>query len=158
MFYFSSRLLYFYFCLTFSYRQAQATVLQALPLLNKYGISTKRPDDYFAEMAKSDQQMQKVSGFHEERLVGTYMFVQKSQQAHLNIFFLLQIRKKLISKQMILERSEKAKKLREQRKFGKKVGVYFISLLLMKQSINCGPFLKRPRCSTKFMSRYIDLI
>lgn len=44
----------------FSYRQAQATVLEALPKLNKFKISTKRPEDYFAEMAKSDQQMQKV--------------------------------------------------------------------------------------------------
>ncbi|XP_028259125.1 putative rRNA-processing protein EBP2 [Parambassis ranga] len=74
----------------FFYRQAQATVLEALPLLNKLGVSTKRPDDYFAEMAKTDQHMQKI-------------------------------RKKLISKQMQLERSEKVKKLREQRKFGKKV-------------------------------------
>ncbi|XP_023141796.2 probable rRNA-processing protein EBP2 [Amphiprion ocellaris] len=79
----------------FFYRQAQATVLEALPLLNKHGIATKRPDDYFAEMAKSDQQMQKI-------------------------------RKKLISKQMSLEKSEKAKKLREQRKFGKKVQVEVI--------------------------------
>lgn len=79
----------------FFYRQAQATVLQALPLLNKHGIATKRPEDYFAEMAKSDQQMQKI-------------------------------RKKLISKQAILEKSEKAKKLREQRKFGKKVQIEVI--------------------------------
>ncbi|XP_077440825.1 putative rRNA-processing protein EBP2 [Vanacampus margaritifer] len=77
------------------YRQAQATVLEALPLLNKNDIPTKRPDDYFAEMAKSDQQMQKI-------------------------------RKKLLSKQAIMERSEKAKKLREQRKFGKKVQVEVI--------------------------------
>ncbi|XP_072294421.1 probable rRNA-processing protein EBP2 [Eucyclogobius newberryi] len=76
----------------FFYRQAQATVLQALPLLNKHGIATKRPDDYFAEMAKSDQQMQKI-------------------------------RQKLIAKQSIIERSEKAKQLREQRKFGKKVQI-----------------------------------
>lgn len=76
----------------FFYRQAQATVLQALPLLNKHGIATKRPDDYFAEMAKSDQHMQKI-------------------------------RKKLIAKQSIIERSEKAKQLREQRKFGKKVQI-----------------------------------
>lgn len=48
-------------CLIYSYRQAQATVLEALPLLNKHNIATKRPDDYFAEMAKSDQHMQKVS-------------------------------------------------------------------------------------------------
>ncbi|XP_053178777.1 probable rRNA-processing protein EBP2 [Scomber japonicus] len=79
----------------FFYRQAQATVLAALPLLNKHGISTKRPEDYFAEMAKSDQHMQKI-------------------------------RKKLISKQAILEKSEKAKKLREQRKFGKKVQIEVI--------------------------------
>lgn len=43
-----------------SYRQAQATVLEALPRLKKLNIFTKRPEDYFAEMAKSDQQMQKV--------------------------------------------------------------------------------------------------
>ncbi|XP_069560933.1 probable rRNA-processing protein EBP2 [Brachyistius frenatus] len=79
----------------FFYRQAQATVLQALPLLNKHDIATKRPDDYFAEMAKTDQHMQKI-------------------------------RKKLLSKQMDLEKSEKAKKLREQRKFGKKVQVEVI--------------------------------
>ncbi|KAJ3599151.1 hypothetical protein NHX12_033114 [Muraenolepis orangiensis] len=79
----------------FFYRQAQATVLEALPLLKKLNISTRRPQDYFAEMAKSDQQMQKI-------------------------------RKKLISKQAILEKSEKAKKLREQRKYGKKVQVEVI--------------------------------
>lgn len=79
----------------FFYRQAQATVLEALPLLHKNKIATKRPDDYFAEMAKSDQHMQKI-------------------------------RKKLIAKQAILERSEKAKKLREQRKFGKKVQIEVI--------------------------------
>ncbi|XP_076829249.1 putative rRNA-processing protein EBP2 [Brachyhypopomus gauderio] len=76
----------------FFYRQAQATVLEALPKLQKLEIRTKRPDDYFAEMAKTDQHMQKI-------------------------------RKKLIQKEMAMEKSEKAKKLREQRKFGKKVQV-----------------------------------
>lgn len=47
------------FCVP-SYRQAQAAVLEALPKLRKLQIPTRRPDDYFAEMAKSDQQMQKV--------------------------------------------------------------------------------------------------
>ncbi|XP_009956977.1 PREDICTED: probable rRNA-processing protein EBP2, partial [Leptosomus discolor] len=41
------------------YRQAQAAVLEALPKLRKLQVPTRRPDDYFAEMAKSDQQMQK---------------------------------------------------------------------------------------------------
>lgn len=48
------------FIIVFSYRQAQATVLEALPKLKKLQILTKRADDYFAEMAKSDQHMQKV--------------------------------------------------------------------------------------------------
>ncbi|GAA6084405.1 probable rRNA-processing protein EBP2, partial [Tachysurus ichikawai] len=41
------------------YRQAQQTVLTALPKLQRLQIPTKRPEDYFAEMAKSDQHMQK---------------------------------------------------------------------------------------------------
>uniref|UniRef100_H2ZZ20 EBNA1 binding protein 2 n=1 Tax=Latimeria chalumnae TaxID=7897 RepID=H2ZZ20_LATCH len=44
----------------FFYRQAQATVLEALPRLHSLKMLTKRPEDYFAEMAKSDQHMQKV--------------------------------------------------------------------------------------------------
>lgn len=79
----------------FFYRQAQATVLEALPKLKKLHILTKRPDDYFAEMAKSDQHMQKI-------------------------------RQKLIIKQTAMEKSERAKKLREQRKYGKKVQVEVI--------------------------------
>jgi rRNA-processing protein EBP2 len=46
---------------TLFHRQAQAAVLIAIPKLKEQGVKTKRPDDYFAEMAKSDQHMQKVS-------------------------------------------------------------------------------------------------
>ncbi|OCT84879.1 probable rRNA-processing protein EBP2 isoform X1 [Xenopus laevis] len=42
------------------YRQAQAAVLYSLPRLRKLKVATKRPDDYFAEMAKTDQHMQKI--------------------------------------------------------------------------------------------------
>lgn len=42
------------------YHQAQASVLEVLPRLHQLKIPTRRPDDYFAEMAKSDQQMQKI--------------------------------------------------------------------------------------------------
>ncbi|XP_024082371.1 probable rRNA-processing protein EBP2 homolog, partial [Cimex lectularius] len=42
------------------YRLAQHAVLSVLPRLKKLGIPTQRPDDYFAEMAKSDDHMQKV--------------------------------------------------------------------------------------------------
>ncbi|KAK3919467.1 putative rRNA-processing protein EBP2-like protein [Frankliniella fusca] len=42
------------------HRQAQAAVLEGIPKLNSLGVKTKRPDDYFAQMAKSDEHMQKV--------------------------------------------------------------------------------------------------
>lgn len=42
------------------YRQAQAAVIDGIVKLKECGISTKRPDDYFAEMAKTDDQMQKI--------------------------------------------------------------------------------------------------
>lgn len=74
------------------YRQAQATVLESLKTLRtKYGLKQiLRPEDYFAEMAKSDDHMQKV-------------------------------RQRLQAKQTSIDASEKAKKLREMKKYGKKV-------------------------------------
>jgi len=43
------------------HRQAQAAVLEGLARLKALGVVTKRPEDYFAEMAKTDSHMQKVS-------------------------------------------------------------------------------------------------
>ncbi|CAF1050166.1 unnamed protein product [Adineta steineri] len=42
------------------YRQAQAAVLEAVPRLKKEKVSTKRPEDYYAQMSKSDEHMKKV--------------------------------------------------------------------------------------------------
>ncbi|KAL1138281.1 hypothetical protein AAG570_009969, partial [Ranatra chinensis] len=42
------------------YRQAQDAVLTGIPKLHSLGIPTRRPEDYFAEMSKSDEHMQKV--------------------------------------------------------------------------------------------------
>ena len=74
------------------YRQAQTTVIEGIKRIQtKYGIKqTARPTDYFAEMIKSDDHMQKV-------------------------------RERLQTKQNSIEASEKAKKLRELKKYGKKV-------------------------------------
>merc|ERR1712098_537097 len=71
------------------YRQAQAAVLEGLPRLQSMNIRTKRPEDYFAEMAKSDEHMNRI-------------------------------RAKLLSKEQGQERAEK---LRELKKYGKKVQV-----------------------------------
>lgn len=46
---------------TLFYRQAQTSSLEGLSRLKALGIPTKRPEDYFAQMAKSDAHMLKVS-------------------------------------------------------------------------------------------------
>ena len=43
-----------------SLKQAQSAVTIALPRLKGFGILTKRPEDYFAEMSKTDNHMKKV--------------------------------------------------------------------------------------------------
>lgn len=42
------------------HRQAQAAVVDGIARLHKLNLPTKRPDDYFAEMAKTDEHMQKI--------------------------------------------------------------------------------------------------
>lgn len=42
------------------HRQAQSAVLEGIKKIHALGKKTKRPDDYFAEMAKTDDHMQKV--------------------------------------------------------------------------------------------------
>jgi rRNA-processing protein EBP2 len=42
------------------YRQAQTAVKDGIVKLKEHGVPTKRPDDYFAEMAKTDDHMQKI--------------------------------------------------------------------------------------------------
>ena len=72
------------------YRQAQAAVMDALPRLHSMNVRTRRPEDYFAQMAKSDDHMNKI-------------------------------REKLLVKEQGQQRAEKVAKLRELKKFGKKV-------------------------------------
>ena len=74
----------------FSYRQAQSSVQVGLQKLEELKVPINRPDDYFAEMVKTDDHMRKV-------------------------------RQSLLSWQKILEQKEKARKLRELKRYGKKV-------------------------------------
>lgn len=74
------------------YRQAQSAILEGLPRLQELGISTKRPEDYFAQMAKSDEHMDKV-------------------------------RRKLQSSQVSQQLAERARKMRDLKKYGKKVQI-----------------------------------
>lgn len=45
---------------TMFHRQAQSAVMRGIKLLRKHNLPTHRPEDYFAEMFKSDEHMQKV--------------------------------------------------------------------------------------------------
>lgn len=53
------------------YRQAQEAILKCLPRLAELGVPTKRPEDYFAEMAKSDGHMQKVAKVLHKKQIAT---------------------------------------------------------------------------------------
>ncbi|XP_034946422.1 probable rRNA-processing protein EBP2 homolog [Chelonus insularis] len=77
---------------TMFHRQAQAAAIEGLSRIKKLGLPTIRPDDYFAEMAKSDEHMHKV-------------------------------RENLAKKQLIAQRSEKVRQLRQQRKVGKQMQI-----------------------------------
>ena len=61
---------------TMFHRQAQAAVMEGIARLKKLGIPTIRPDDYFAEMAKSDAHMHKVR----ENLMKQQTIAQRSEK------------------------------------------------------------------------------
>lgn len=77
---------------TLFYRQAQSAIIEGLARLKALGVPTKRPEDYFAQMAKSDDHM-------------------------------LKVKRRLLTQQMSQEKANKVKKLRELKKYGKKVQV-----------------------------------
>ncbi|KAH8383711.1 hypothetical protein KR009_010178 [Drosophila setifemur] len=96
------------------HRQAQSAVLEAIPRLHEMGIKTRRPDDYFAEMAKSDEHMQKVRA--------NLMAKQQGQAKSERIKQIREQRKmgKMLAKQTKVQReSEKKEMLDKLKKFRK---------------------------------------
>ncbi|XP_019762244.1 probable rRNA-processing protein EBP2 homolog [Dendroctonus ponderosae] len=89
-------------------RQAQAAVLEAIPKLKALGLPTKRPDDYFAEMAKTDEHMQKIR----EHL----MKKQQQQQRSERVKQLRQQKKegKMMQIQTKLQREQEKKEMLDQ--------------------------------------------
>lgn len=77
---------------TMFHRQAQGAVIDGMARIKKLGIPTIRPDDYFAQMAKTDDHMQKI-------------------------------RENLMKTEIIAQRSERVRQLRQQRKIGKQMQV-----------------------------------
>lgn len=99
---------------TMFHRQAQSAVMDSIARLKKLGIPTTRPDDYFAEMAKSDNHMQKVR----EHLMKKQAVAQRSEKVR-------QLRQqKKVAKQTQVEatlkkHAEKRKMLEEVKKYRK---------------------------------------
>ncbi|XP_011864478.1 PREDICTED: probable rRNA-processing protein EBP2 homolog [Vollenhovia emeryi] len=94
------------------HRQAQDAVMNGILWLRKLGIVTSRPDDYFAEMAKSDQHMQRVR----ENLMKKQAIAQRSEKVR-------QLRQqKKVAKQTQIETT--LKKHAEKRKFMEEVKKY----------------------------------
>lgn len=101
---------------TMFHRQAQGAVMDAIVRLKKLGVPTTRPDDYFAEMAKSDDHMQKIRA----NLMKQQTIAQRSEKVRQ----LRQQRK--VGKQMQIEatlkkHAEKRKLLDEVKKYRKGV-------------------------------------
>lgn len=99
---------------TMFHRQAQGAVMDGIARLKKLGVLTSRPDDYFAEMAKSDEHMQKVR----ENLMKKQAIAQRSEKVR-------QLRQqKKVAKQTQVEatlkkHAEKRKMLEEVKKYRK---------------------------------------
>jgi rRNA-processing protein EBP2 len=87
------------------YRQAQQAAQEGIKKLQEAGVSTKRPDDYFAEMAKTDDHMQKIRS----HLLAKQEGIAKSERIR-------QIREqrrmgKILQKEVTKKREEEKKKM-----------------------------------------------
>ncbi|EAT39238.1 AAEL008942-PA [Aedes aegypti] len=87
------------------HRQAQAAVVEGIKRLHDLGVQTKRPDDYFAEMAKTDEHMQRIR----KVLLAKQEGIAKSERAR-------QLREqrrigKLIQRQTTEKRDEERRKM-----------------------------------------------
>uniref|UniRef100_A0A182IUV1 Uncharacterized protein n=1 Tax=Anopheles atroparvus TaxID=41427 RepID=A0A182IUV1_ANOAO len=87
------------------HRQAQAATIEGIRRLHELGVATKRPNDYFAEMAKSDEHMRRLTKILQDKQEG----IAKSERMR-------QLREqrrmgKLIQRQATEKRDEERRKM-----------------------------------------------
>lgn len=87
------------------YEQAKSSALLAVSRLHKEDIPTKRPDDYFAEMAKKDDHMKKLR----QKLTVIRERKEKAEQNKKN--FELRKYGKKVQQQVTLERQKKKREM-----------------------------------------------
>ncbi|KAJ8891094.1 hypothetical protein PR048_010604 [Dryococelus australis] len=96
------------------HRQAQAAVLLGIPRLKELGMPTRRPPDYFAQMAKSDEHMQKVRQFLQRKQIAEARSEQARKQRQLRkLGKQVQIQTKLRREKEKKELMEEVKKYRK---------------------------------------------
>ncbi|XP_011495814.1 PREDICTED: probable rRNA-processing protein EBP2 homolog [Ceratosolen solmsi marchali] len=99
---------------TLFHRQAQSAVVEGIARLKSLNVPTLRPEDYYAEMAKTDEHMQKVK---------TNLIKKQTQAQYSEKVRQMRVQRK-ISKQMQIEatlkkHAEKKKLLEEVKKYRK---------------------------------------
>ena len=132
---------------TMFHRQAQAAVIEGIARLKKLGLPTIRPDDYFAEMVKTDDHMQKVR----ENLMKKQFEAQRSEKVR-------QLRTQAkVSKQMQIEatlkkHAEKRQMLEEIKKYrkGKRQDLDFLDDNKKSQSFKKKSEAKQKMKNKKF--------
>ncbi|CAO2580440.1 Probable rRNA-processing protein EBP2 [Lemmus lemmus] len=129
------------------YRQAQAAVLAVLPRLHRLQVSTKRPTDYFAEMAKSDQQMQKIR----QKLQTKQAAMEKSEKAK-QLRALRKYGKKVQTEVLQKRQQEKKHMMNAIKKYQKGFSdkLDFLEARAKSQQMSKGPSAKRRYKNQKF--------
>ena len=94
------------------YRRAQSAVLEGIPRLRRLNIVTKRPDDYFAEMSKTDDHMKKVR----ENIVRRQTAMELSEKAK-KLRELKKYGKKIQTEVIIKRQKEKREMLNKLKKY-----------------------------------------
>ncbi|RZF46070.1 hypothetical protein LSTR_LSTR004783 [Laodelphax striatellus] len=96
------------------HRQAQAAVIEGISRLKSLGVPTKRPDDFFAEMAKTDEHMQKIRAMLVKRQASKERIekVRKIREQR-------KISKKVQAENRLKKQNEKKSMLDEVKKFRK---------------------------------------
>ncbi|KAJ9601427.1 hypothetical protein L9F63_000451 [Diploptera punctata] len=99
---------------TLFHRQAQAAVMTGIAQLKDLGVNTKRPDDYFAEMAKSDEHMHKVREHLLKKQRGQELNERVKQMRHLR-----KVGKQVQVQAKLKQASEKRELMEEVKKYRK---------------------------------------
>ncbi|XP_039281303.1 probable rRNA-processing protein EBP2 homolog isoform X1 [Nilaparvata lugens] len=96
------------------HRQAQAAVIEGIGRLKSLGVPTRRPDDFFAEMAKTDEHMQKIRSM----LVKTQAAKERIEKVR-KIREQRKMSKKIQAENRLKKQNEKKSMLDEVKKFRK---------------------------------------